>query len=329
MSNIDVFGIGNPLVDLLASVSDQFLKEQNLEKNRMYLVDEDSQSTILEKLKAANTEITITPGGSCANTMIGIGQLGGNSAYSGRVGKDEHGDIYISKLQNATVTSSVGVGEGMTGSSLILVTDDGARCMNTHLGMCQEFHHSDVNEDLLKQAQYLYIEGYLWDTESQKEAIQKTIEKAKSLDVKVSLSLSDPFCVHRNGEAFWELIKGDVQLLFCNQEEAHAMANTTITQDAIQELGKHVETVIVTLGEHGALILNKGEITYIDPLPVEVVDTTGAGDAFAAGFLYGVTQGRTMVECGRLAAMLASLVIGQMGPRYAGDLQEHVSSILG
>lgn len=324
MKTIDVFGIGNPLIDLLANVSDEFLSNLDLEKNRMYLVDEASQKKILDQLNEVNADVVTTPGGSCANTMIGIGQLGGNSAYSGKIGLDEFGTIYKTKLVEASVQSSLGEDKGMTGSSLILVTKDGARCMNTHLGMSQKFQESDVVDSLLEASKYLYIEGYLWDTEPQKEAIQATIAKAQTFDVKVSLSLSDPFCVQRNGDEFWKLIKGDVDLVFCNQEEALEMTQTKSSQAALQVLSEHLETTVITLGAHGALCSHKGEVTYVDPFPATRVDTTGAGDAFAAGFLYGITQNKSILESGQIASLLASLVIEQFGPRYQGDLQAKV-----
>ncbi|MBF0288698.1 MAG: adenosine kinase [SAR324 cluster bacterium] len=328
MNKIDVFGLGNPLIDLQTHVSESFLQSQGLEKNRMYLVDLEAQEQIVTRLKEQDTAIVSSPGGSCANTMIGISQLGGTAAYSGRIGKDEFGSIYKKKLTDTNVTPSLGEGNGATGSSLILVLDDGSRTMNTHLGMCQEFHPDDISEKILQNSQFVYIEGYLWDTETQKKSVMTAVQKAKQHQVKISLTLSDPFCVQRNLDDFQKLLKDSVDLVFCNQEEAFDMAGTTVTHDALSILANDVETVALTMGDKGALISHQGEVVYIDPLPVNVVDTTGAGDAFAAGFLYGITHGKSPLESGRIAGFMAAQVISQLGAHVQGDLQSKLQAYL-
>ena len=328
MKTFDVFGIGNPLVDLLAHVSDQFLEAQGLTKNRMYLVDFERQQKLLSELEKSNADVLYMPGGSCANSMIGIAQLGGATIFSGKIASDEYGVIYKTKLAEAQVVSSLGEGEGSTGSSLILVTDDASRTMNTYLGVSQKFQFCDISHDLLKEVQYLYIEGYLWDTEAQKEAILLTIKKAREYGVKISLSLSDPFCVTRHTAEFNELCQDCVDLVFCNQEEAFGLTGTKISQEALQRLNQHVETVAMTLGSRGALIAYQGQVTYIDPFHLQVIDTTGAGDAFAAGFLYGLTQNKSILESGRIAAAMAALIISQLGPRFQGNLQARLQLLL-
>ncbi len=328
MKTFDVFGIGNPLVDLLAHVSGHFLKAQGLEKNRMYLVDFERQQKILAELEKNDMEVLYMPGGSCANSMIGIAQLGGSSIYGGKIGRDEYGAIYKEKLVEAKVASSLGEGDGSTGSSLILVMEDASRTMNTHLGISRNFRFADISQDLLKAVQYLYIEGYLWDTEEQKKAILLTIDKAREFGVKISLSLSDPFCVARHAAAFNKLCRDCVDLVFCNQEEAFGLTGTTISQEALHRLNEQIETVAMTLGPRGALIAHQGRVTYIDPFSLQVMDTTGAGDAFAAGFLYGVTQGKSILESGRIAAAMAALIISRLGPRYQGDLKTGLQQLL-
>jgi sugar/nucleoside kinase (ribokinase family) len=328
-SNIDVYGIGNPLVDLLVHVSSEFLTRHELEKDRMYLVDEERQSALLQDLNANSHSVLYAPGGSAANTMIGIAQLGGNAAFTGKIGEDELGEIYQDKLQNDKVTPQLGTGEGVTGSSLILVTDDGARTMNTFLGMCQELSQEDIIEDYVAQASYLYIEGYLWDTETQQAAIVHAVELAKKHGTKIALSLSDAFCVQRHHNAFHELIRESVDMLFCNQEEAFALLNTQISQEALEFLANHVETIALTLGAKGALICKNKELFYVDPRKVDVTDTTGAGDAFAAGFLYGITNEKSPFESGMIASALASEVIQNMGPRFKGDARSRLKEILG
>ncbi|MBF0277899.1 MAG: adenosine kinase [SAR324 cluster bacterium] len=329
MKDIDVFGIGNPLIDLLSHVSSDFLRAQGLEKDRMYLVDYEGQKEIISRLEESGSEILHAPGGSCANSMIGLCQLGGTAAYSGKIGFDKFGKIYKEKLEAAAVESSLAEGDGPTGSSLILVPEDGSRTMNTHLGISQKFHVSDVSEALLRRSQFLYIEGYLWDTEEQKEAILLTIAKARQYGVKISLSLSDPFCVDRHAEEFNTLLKENVDMVFCNQEEAFGLTNTNISQEALYKLGDSVETVVMTLGSKGALIFHENEMTYVDSFSVEVIDTTGGGDAFAAGFLYGITHGKSASESGRIASALAALIINQLGPRVQGDWEPKLKELLG
>ena len=325
MKTIDVYGIGNPLIDLLAHVSDDYLKENGLEKDRMYLIDQEQQQSLLESLKSH--EIIIAPGGSCANTMIGIGQLGGTAAFSGKIGDDEHGKLYHEKLEEAGVKSLLGKKEGVTGSSLVLVSNDGARTMNTFLGMCQALDSGDINEEAIQSSKYVYLTGYLWDTDTQKEAVQVAMEQAKKYKTKVAMSLSDPFCVNRHQADFRKLLRENVDLVFCNQEEAFALTETNVTQKAVDIMAQDVEYIVLTMGGRGALVVHNGHMTYIDPFSVDVVDTTGAGDAFAAGFLYGIAQGKSHLESGKIAAFLASKVIAQVGPRYNGDIQAQLQQI--
>lgn len=328
MKDIDVFGIGNPLIDLMSHVPEHFLEAQGLEKDRMYLVDAEGQQELLKRLEATHSEVFPAPGGSCANSMIGVCQLGGTAAYGGKIGKDAFGQTYKEKLAESGVVASLGETEGMTGSSLVLVMEDASRTMNTHLGVAQKFESSDIDEALLQRTKYLYIEGYLWDTEEQKKAILETINLAQKHDVKISLSLSDPFCAQRHQEEFNELLKTSVDLVFCNQEEAFDLTNTSLSQQALDRLSPHVETVVMTLGAKGALISHEGQTLFIDSISTEVIDTTGAGDAFAAGFLYGITQKKSVLDCGRIAVALASLVIGQLGSRLQGDMPASLHALL-
>ncbi|HJL88496.1 MAG TPA: adenosine kinase [SAR324 cluster bacterium] len=315
MKNIDVYGVCNPLMDLLCHIPDEFLEQHNLEKNRMYLVSTEEQKSLLKAVEQENQKIEYAAGGSGANTMIGIAQLGGQSAFTGKIGLDQRGNQYHEDLENKGVKSTLATGEGMTGSSLILVSSDGSRTMNTHLGMCQELQPNDIDVQVLESSSILYLTGFLWDTENQKASVRHALEMAEKLPVKVALSLSDPFCVERHRTDFVELIRSQVNMLFCNQEEAFTMMETQVTQEAIEGLSENVETVIMTLGNRGSLICSQGKINYIDPLDVEVLDTTGAGDAYAAGFLYGYSQGKSMLECGKIASALAGTVIEQIGPR--------------
>ena len=231
-------------------------------------------------------------------------------------------DFIREKLQDLGVFDCLADGEGATGSSLILVSEDGARTMNTFLGMSQELVNQDIDPSVIQSSTYLYLTGYLWDTESQKKAVLNALDEAKKFDIKVALSLSDPFCVTRHKEDFISLLKGYASMVFCNQEEAFTLLDTKITQKAVETLSDWTETVALTIGAYGALISHHGGTCYIDPLPVRVVDTTGAGDAFAAGFLYGMTHNMSPLDSGRIGATLAAAVIGQTGPRYLGNVRK-------
>jgi len=329
MQKFDVYGVCNPLVDLLSHVPDSFLKKLGIQKNIMHLVTLEQQQEILLALTEEKISLEVAVGGSGANSMIGISQLGGRSAFSGKIGRDEHGKLYREKLEALGVCDCLAEGEGATGSSLILVSEDGARTMNTFLGMSQELMNPDIDPDVIQSSKYLYLTGYLWDTESQKKAVLNALDEAKKRDVKVALSLSDPFCVTRHKEDFINLLKGYASMVFCNQEEAFTLLDTEITQQAAETLSDWTETVALTIGAYGALISHQGETCYIDPLPVRVEDTTGAGDAFAAGFLYGMTHDLSPLDSGRIGATLAAAVIGQTGPRYLGNARILIQEKLG
>ena len=320
------------MVDLLSHVPDSFLKKLGIQKNIMHLVTLEQQQELLFALAEEQISVEIAAGGSGANSMIGISQLGGTSAFSGKIGRDEHGKLYREKLETLGVSDCLTEGEGATGSSLILVSEDGARTMNTFLGMSQELMNPDIDPDIIQSSKYLYLTGYLWDTESQKKAVLNALDEAKKREIKVALSLSDPFCVTRHKEDFINLLKGYASIVFCNQEEAFTLLDTEITQNAVETLSDWTETAALTIGAYGALISHQGETCYIDPLPVRVEDTTGAGDAFAAGFLYGMTHDMSPLDSGRIGATLAAAVIGQTGPRYLGNarklIQEKLSIIL-
>ena len=329
MQKFDVYGVCNPLVDLLSHVPDSFLKKLGIQKNVMHLVTREQQQELLLALAEEKISLEVAAGGSGANSMIGISQLGGRSAFSGKIGRDEHGKLYREKLEALGVCDCLAEGEGATGSSLILVSEDGARTMNTFLGMSQELMNPDIDPDIIQSSKYLYLTGYLWDTESQKKAVLNALDEAKKREVKVALSLSDPFCVTRHKEDFINLLKGYASMVFCNQEEAFTLLDTEITQQAAETLSDWTETVALTIGAYGALISHRGETCYIDPLPVRVEDTTGAGDAFAAGFLYGMTHDLSPLDSGRIGATLAAAVIGQTGPRYLGNARKLIQEKLG
>jgi sugar/nucleoside kinase (ribokinase family) len=329
MEKFDVYGVCNPLIDLLSHIPDSFLKKRGIEKNIMHLISLEEQQELLLALTAEELSVEFAAGGSGANSMIGIAQLGGRTAFSGKIGRDEHGRIYREKLEDLGVSACLSEGEGSTGSSLVLVSDDGCRTMNTYLGMSQELQTPDIDPKVIEASKYLYLTGYLWDTDSQKKAVRKALDEAKRVETKVALSLSDPFCVTRHKEDFKSLLQGYVSMVFSNQEEAFTMLDTKVTQEAVDIMSKWTETVVLTLGANGAIISHLGETYYIDPLPISVEDTTGAGDAFAAGFLFGMTHEFSPLESGRIGATLAGAVIEQTGSRFQGQAHSLIHEKLG
>ena len=329
MEKFDVYGVCNPLIDLLSHIPDSFLKKNGIEKSIMHLISIEEQKRLLRGLSADKLSVESASGGSGANSMIGIAQLGGRTAFSGKIGRDEHGKIYREKLEDLGVSARLGEGDGSTGSSLILVSDDGCRTMNTYLGMGQELQVPDIDPEIIKVSKYLYLTGYLWDTESQKKAVRAALDEAKRVETKVALSLSDPFCVKRHKEDFKSLLQGYASMVFSNQEEAFTLLETDVTQEAVDIMSKWTETVVLTLGANGAIISHLGQTYYIDPFPIRVEDTTGAGDAFAAGFLFGMTHEISPLDSGRIGAVLAGAVIEQTGPRFHGHAHSLIREKLG
>lgn len=310
---LDVFGMCNALFDLQAEVEDPVLAELGLEKGSMQLLDEERQRQIVPRVytRIVNTEA----GGSGANTMVGVALLGGSACFTSRVGNDEHGTLYRDGLLARGVKANLGVSEGNTGISLILVTPDTQRTMGTYLGQSLSLTAGDVNLADLRSSRYLYVTAYLWDTDNQKEAVLHAMREANRAGVKVALSLSDPFCVHRHRGDLLRLIREHVDLLFGNYQEAQALTGTATPEAALQALAGHSEIAVVTLDEKGAL-LQQGERLFTIPVyRVLPVDTTGAGDMFAAGLLYGLTQGLPLDVTGRIAAYAAAQVVARLGPR--------------
>jgi sugar/nucleoside kinase (ribokinase family) len=322
----DVFGLGNPLIDVILHVDDTFLTELQLEKGSMNLVDTDRQKEILKK--AATHPMTTALGGSAANTMVMTAQLGGKTAYGGKLGKDSLGEDFEKQLTDSGVSSYLVTEEGMTGSTIILVNPDAERTMNTHLGMCQAFSKDNIPKERIQNSRYLYVEGYLWDTPVQQEAVITALEYAKAAETKIALSLSDSFCVERHKEKFQGLMDDYVDILFCNEQEAGLMSNETKPDAQLNKISESVDHVVLTLGKNGSKIKCDNTIVSIDAFQTEAIDTTGAGDSYAAGYLYGITQGFTLEKAGTLAAYCAAIIVGQNGPRYDGDFRKCVAQYL-
>lgn len=311
MVSYDVFGMCNALYDIQAEVSDALLAELGVEKGGMFLIDAERQREMVTKVyeHIVNSE----SGGSGANTMIGLAQLGGKGCYTSRVADDEHGALYAAKLHERQVRASLGRGIGETGICLVLVTPDTERTLCTFLGIARELQPEDIALDLLKQSKYLYVTGYLWDTDNQKEAVLLAMRTAKEAGVKVAFCLSDSFCVNRHKSDFLQIIRDYVDLVIGNEDEAMALTEKTTPQAAVRAL--EADLAAVTMGGKGSLVRQGETVLEIPPVRIQPVDTTGAGDMYSAGILYGLTHDLGLEKTGRLASYMAAQVVAKLGPR--------------
>jgi sugar/nucleoside kinase (ribokinase family) len=327
MSRFDVVGIGNALVDVLSHESDDFIVVHGLERGAMQLVDTERA----EQLYAAMGPATEVSGGSAANTMVGVASLGGAAAFVGRVNRDQLGAVFGHDLRAAGVefTTPPATNGVPTGRCLIVVTPDAQRTLNTYLGASAQLGPTDLDDAVLTSAQVLYLEGYLWDEPDAKAAFRRAARVAHEAGNRVAFTLSDGFCVDRHRDEFVELIEHEVDILFANEVEITSLYQVGEFDDALQLVHDHCEIAALTRSEKGSLIVTRDEVHLIDAHPVaQVVDTTGAGDLYAAGFLYGLTNGYDLGTCGRLGALAAAEVIGHLGARPQALLSELASPLL-
>ena len=312
----DVVGVGNALVDIQVQVPDSMLAQLNFSKGIMTLVDEPTQQNVLSALDGQ--PLNRCAGGSAANTIMGIADLGGKAAYTGKVGTDDLGAFCLDDMRQLGVSIEVPPSSaGQTGTCVVLITEDAQRTLLTHLGVSATLGADDVQEAEICQAQYVYIEGYLFTDAAPKSAAIRAIELAKKNDVKVALTVSDPFLIDMCRDEFWDLIKGPVDLLFCNLEEARSLTGKTDPLACAHEIHQHVSDVALTLGGNGSLIMTGGEVIPIEGVRTTAIDTTGAGDMYAAGVLYGITNGLSWQKAGHLASHAAARIVSQLGARLA------------
>jgi sugar/nucleoside kinase (ribokinase family) len=324
----DVAGLGNAIVDVIASVDDRFLLTHRIAKGAMVLVDEFRAKELHKALADASQSLSSLheiAGGSAANTLAGLASLGGTGIYVGKVFDDRLGNVFAKSMsaQGISFTTHPTRSGSATASCLIAVTPDGQRSMSTYLGACRELAPEDVDAQQLGCAKILYIEGYLWDEERAKEASRKAIAAVKGAGGKIALTLSDSFCVGRFRAEFLDLLDRDVNILFANEEEAKALYEAENFEGVIAAAQKWGGIAALTRSAKGCVIVEEGVVHQIAAAPVaQVVDTTGAGDQFAAGFLYGLTRGKGLADCGRLGALAAAEVISHYGARPATSLNE-------
>jgi sugar/nucleoside kinase (ribokinase family) len=326
-AKFDVTAIGNAIVDVLAKADDALLSQHNLPKGGMSLIDAETA----ERLYAIMGPGVEKSGGSAGNTIAGIAALGGRTAYIGKVADDQLGDVFSHDIRAVGVTYDTPRLKGglPTARSLIFVTPDAQRTMQTFLGAATQLAPEDVNMNYITSSKVLYLEGYLWDQPRAKNAMREAAIKAQQAGVKVSLTLSDSFCVARFREEFLELVEHHVDILFANESEILSLYQVQNFDDALQHVRKHSEIAALTRSEKGSVIVNGDEVHVIDAVKgVNVIDTTGAGDAYAAGFLYGFTQGYDLGTCGRLGGVMAAEVISHMGPRAEADVKALAAKVL-
>lgn len=315
--DLGVVAIGNALVDVLTHADDAFIQNQaekfGMQPGAMTLIDRNRAVQLYDDMDQG----TEASGGSAANTMAGFASFGGKGGFIGKVADDQLGEIFRHDLKASGIefdTAPLKDSEP-TGRCLILVQEDGQRTMNTFLGASAEFSEDDVDEDFIKRAQILYMEGYLFDRDPAKAAFHKAAEIAQANDIKVALTLSDPFCVARHKNDFINLVDNHVDILFANEEEVKSLYDV-FEWDQVPAIIQQKDLIgALTRGPKGSVIVDDRTIYDIEVCPTKVIDTTGAGDAYAAGVLYGITQGLDLSKCGALGSAAAAKVIEQMGPR--------------
>jgi sugar/nucleoside kinase (ribokinase family) len=326
--NYDLIGIGNALVDIEVQVDDAFIETASVTKGGMTLSSIEDQNKILESLQS-NTK-KISSGGSAANTIHGASVLGAKSYYLGRVANDSHGKHYTKDMQNCGVGfSGPGSDEQGTGTCVVLITPDTERTMLTHLGVSSSLHPENVDETIVKNSRGVYVEGYLWTGDETREAGQQMARIAKKEGIPVSFTLSDAFVVNAFKESLIEFIDTYVDILFCNEVEAQAMTGESDSLAAFKKLQAMVDTVFLTLGSKGSLVGKNGQKPVeVKTFPVKAVDTTGAGDLFAAGALYGVLKNHSLEESAVIGSYCAAQVVSHMGGRLPLSSHTDASKIL-
>jgi adenosine kinase len=317
----DVLGIGNAIVDVLARTDDDFLVRQNMRKGAMMLIDEARATAIYDAMGPA-VEIS---GGSAANTIVGCASLGGRAAFVGKVKDDELGRVFAHDIRAAGVAFDTppAFDGPSTARCYVLVSPDGERTMNTYLGAAQDLHPRDIDPDTIAASAITYLEGYLWDPKHAKDAFLKAAAAAHAANRLVALTLSDAFCVDRWRDEFLGLVRaGTVDLLFANAAELHSLYQTADFDTALAALRGEARLAVVTRSENGCVVVSRDQVLAVPAAPVErVVDTTGAGDLFAAGFLYGVSQGAGHARAASLGALAAAEVIQHLGARPETSLK--------
>lgn len=318
---LDVVGIGNAIVDVLSKTEDDFLKVNKINKGTMTLIEADQA----EKLYAKMGPGMAMSGGSAANTIAALASMGGKAGYIGKVANDQLGDVFRHDIRAAGVQFDTPALEdgAPTARCLIMITPDAQRTMCTFLGACVWISPTDLDEEMIRHSQVTYLEGYLFDRNRAKLAFKKAGEIAHGADRKTALTLSDPFCVERHRDEFIDLIKNDIDIVFANEAELLALYKTHDIDEAVYHIRQHCQIAAITRSAKGSMVVTGNDMVEVPAEPVaEVVDTTGAGDMYAAGFLYGYTRGMDMAKCARIGSIAAAEVISHVGARPQKSLAQ-------
>ncbi len=317
MSKYQVYGIGAALVDTEVETDDAFLQQCNIEKGLMTLVDEERQHQLMDLLKDHLVGSKRASGGSAANSIIAHSYFGGDTYYSCKVANDENGDFYINDLKEAGVHTDFNGdrADGITGKCLVMISPDAERTMNTYLGISETLCPKNLNFDALKNSEWFYMEGYLVTSDTGRAAAIEARKFAEANNVKTAISFSDPGMVEFFRDGLKEMTGEKVDLAFCNKEEALGWAEADSIESAIENIKQVANTFAITLGAEGAIVFDGEELHNIEPHKVAAIDTNGAGDAFAGAFLYGITNGLSFAEAGKLASLTSATVVTQYGPR--------------
>ena len=324
-SALDVVGIGNAIVDVVAQAPDALLAEEGLPKGSMTLID----AARADALRAQMGPAVEVSGGSTANTMVGVARLGGAAGYVGKVRDDAAGAVFRRDIEAAGVRfPTPAAAEGAaTARCLIFVTPDAQRTMNTHLGACIELGPADIDPDFIARARLLYMEGYLWDPPAAKEAFRKALGIAHAAGGRVCLSLSDSFCVERHRAELRDLVANEIDVLFANEDEAMTLYEVGDFESALAAARADCAIAALTRSARGSVVAGAGAVHTIAAAPIDrLVDTTGAGDLYASGFLAGLARGFDLARCGRLAALAAGEIIGHYGARPEADIAPFVDA---
>ena len=320
MKKYQVVGIGNAVVDVITTAEDTFLDQMNIEKGIMQLIDRDRGEILYSKMK----DRIQAPGGAVANTLAGLGALGARTAFIGRVCDDPLGEFYASSMQESGtdfVNAPIIGGELPTSKSMIFVSPDGERSMNTYLGISAELGPDDVPIDVASQAEVVFLEGYLFDKDKGKEAFKRLARACRSAGGRAGIAISDPFCVERHRIDFLTLIEHELDFVIGNEDEVKALFETSDLEIGLQKTSVICDLVVCTRGGDGVSVISKGQRTDIAVDHVVPVDATGAGDQFAAGFLFGVINDHDIETCCKIGAIAAGEVIGHIGPRPQADIK--------
>jgi sugar/nucleoside kinase (ribokinase family) len=316
MATYTIYGIGAALVDTEVEVSDAFLASAQIDKGVMTLVDEPRQAELLAALASENTHMLRKCGGSVCNSVVAASSLGAKTFFSGKVADDRDGQLYIDDLKDAGVDfHGAGQESGITGKCLVMVTDDAERTMNTFLGASEALSAREIDQAALVDSEWFYVEGYLVTDEARTLATKIAVETAKANNVKVAISLSDPFVVAVFGDALREVIGGGVDLIFCNKDEAMAFTGTESLESAAEALKRYTKTFAITDGANGAITFDGHTMNQSKGVEAKAIDTNGAGDMFAGAFLYAITSGKRYAWAADLANDCAARVVAQFGPR--------------